>query len=97
MWRHQAIEGAMRMLLFVLISLMSTRTWSLSLLWLKVETLLQSVVLLLLLSLLWFLLLSLIVVLLLQLLLSLLVMLVVFFYFFGGGIHNFDAVHFARS
>ena len=82
----------MLMLLFVLISLMSIQIWTLSLLWLKVETLLQSVVLLLLLSLLWFLLMLLIVVLLLQLLLSLHVMLVVFaFLFFGGVIHNADA------
>ena len=64
---------------------MSIQTWFLSLLALKVETLLQSVFLLLLLLLLWFLLMLLIVVLLLQLLLPLHVMLVVFgFLFFLG-------------
>ena len=77
-------------LLLVLNSLMSIQTWFLSLLSLKVQTLLQSLFLLLLLLLLWFLLLLLIVVLLLQLLLPLHVMLVVFVFLFFV-IHNADA------
>ena len=69
-------------LLLVLNSRMSIQTWFLSLLSLKVQTLLQSLFLLLLLLLFWFLLLLLIVVLLLQLLLPLHVMLVVFVFLF---------------
>ena len=69
--------------------LMGIQTWFLSLLSLKVQTLLQSLCLLLLL-LLWFLLLLLIVVLLLQLLLPLHVMLVVFVFLFFVT-HNADA------
>ena len=77
-------------LLLVRNTLMSIQTWFLSLLSLKVQTLLQSLfLLLLLLLLLWFLLLLLIVVLLLQLLLPLHVMLVALVFFFV--IHNADA------
>ena len=76
--------------LIVLNILMSIQTWFLSLLSLKVQTLLQSLFLPLLLLLLWVLLLLLIVVLLLQLLLPLHVMLVVFVFLFFV-IHNADA------